>query len=101
MQYKQHGCSLPHLERTALIHFHPIILIAYTFYCREKSVIKDSMINDEIIIEDLVWLLCLLNSAMQNLTNNKSSGWYMVKGLEANGFQRFQLSTLKAYLTYY
>ena len=25
----------------------------------------------------------------------------MVKGLEANGFQRFQLSTLKAYLTYY
>lgn len=101
MQYKQHGCSLPHLERMAPIHFHPIILIAYIFYCREKSVIKDSMINDEIIIEDLVWLLCLLNSVMQNLTNNKSSGWCMVKGLEANGFQRFQLSTLKAYLTYY
>lgn len=75
--------------------------MAYIFYCREKSMIKDGMINDEIIIEDLVWPLCLLNSVMQNLTNNKSSGWCMVKGWEANGFQRFPLSTLKAYLTYY
>ena len=83
------------------MYFHPIILMAYRFYCREKSVIKDGMINDEIIIEDLVWPLCLLNSLMQNSTNNKSSGWCMVKGLEANGFPRFPLSTLKVYLTYY
>ena len=47
--------------------------MAYIFYCREKSVIKDGMINDEKIIEDLVWPLCLLNSVMQNSTNNKSS----------------------------